>query len=326
MTACSMLNCGRSSLRQGLRAILRLGSDLPQIGDPMAQLGKKLFFSKALSGDKDVACATCHVPTLGGGDGLSLPIGVGAIDMELLGPGRTHPTGAPTVPRNAPTTFNIAMWDQVQFHDGRVESLGKSPQREGNDGMGIRTPDSPFGVADPTAGENLTIAQARFPVTSVEEMLGEVVEHGQPRDLVRTHLASRIGGYGVGLAELELNEWPEECRAVLPEGVAESEMITYDLISEAIGTYERSQVFVDTPWKAYVEGDDAALSPAAKRGALLFYQNAEQGGADCARCHGGDFFTDEQFYVLAIPRSVRVKTMARWVTMILAVSARPRPQ
>lgn len=32
------------------------------IASPEAQLGKLLFFSKALSGDRTVACASCHHP------------------------------------------------------------------------------------------------------------------------------------------------------------------------------------------------------------------------------------------------------------------------
>ena len=110
---------------QGLTGDPSLGRDLPSIDEPMAQLGKKLFFTKALSGDKDVACATCHIPSLGGGDELSVSIGVGAVDPEWLGPGRAHPSGGPTVPRNAPTTFNIAMWDSVLFMDGRRRKPGQ---------------------------------------------------------------------------------------------------------------------------------------------------------------------------------------------------------
>ncbi len=72
---------------QGLTGDPSLGRDLPSIEDPMAQLGKKMFFTKALGGDGDSACATCHVPTLGGGDGLALSIGVGADDPDLVGPG-----------------------------------------------------------------------------------------------------------------------------------------------------------------------------------------------------------------------------------------------
>ena len=129
----------------GLTGDPTTGRTLPSINDPKAQLGKKLFFTKGLGGDSDSACVTCHHPSLGGGDDLSLSIGVGAETPDLLGPGRFHDStaanydGGPTVPRNAPTTFNIAMWDQVLFHDGRVESLGKTVGANGDDGLGIRS-------------------------------------------------------------------------------------------------------------------------------------------------------------------------------------------
>ncbi len=72
-----------------------------------------------------------------------LSIGVGAETPDLLRswtfPFSSHAVGGefdggPTVPRNAPTTFNLAMWDQVLFHDGRVESLGKTAGANGDDG------------------------------------------------------------------------------------------------------------------------------------------------------------------------------------------------
>ena len=37
--------------------------------DAVPQLGRALFFSKTLSGDKDTACVSCHHPLLAGGDG-----------------------------------------------------------------------------------------------------------------------------------------------------------------------------------------------------------------------------------------------------------------
>jgi cytochrome c peroxidase len=139
-------------------------------------------------------------------------------------------------------------------------------------------------------------------VTSEEEMRGFVFEVGNGNDEVREHLAARIGGYGIGAGELEENSWQSECDAVFPEFGSDGIMITFDLITEAIGTYERSQVFVDTPWKAYIEGDRDAISLEAKEGALLFFRSVEQGGGGCASCHSGDFFTDEQYYALAIPQ------------------------
>ena len=272
---------------------------LPSINDPKAQLGMQLFFTKGMGGDSDSACVTCHHPSLGGGDNLSLSIGVGAEIPDLLGPGRFHNStatnydGGPTVPRNAPTTFNIAIWDQALFHDGRVESLGKTPGANGDDGLGIRTPDSDFGVADPNAGATLAAAQSRFPVTSAEEMRGFIFEADNSNDAVRTSLVDKLTDAG---------DWEAEFSAVFGDP-----MITYDRIAEAIAEYERSQIFVNSPWKAFLKGDKNAISESAKRGAVKFFTSIEAGGANCVSCHSGDFFTDEQYHVLATPQIGRGK-------------------
>ena len=274
------------------------GRTLPDINDPKARLGKKLFFSKGLGGDNDSACVTCHHPSLGGGDDLSLSIGVGAETPDLLGPGRFHGMaatgydGSPPVPRNAPTTFNIALWDQAMFHDGRVESIGKTAGKNGDDGSGIRTPDSAFGVADPDAGATLTAAQSRFPITSPEEMQGFIFQAGNTTAELRTALEEK----------LTLSGWGTHFAMAYSDG-----LVTHQRIAEAIGEYERSQVFVDSPWKAYVEGNNTAISESAKRGATLFFSSTADGGANCSSCHAGDFFTDEQYHVLATPQIGRGK-------------------
>ncbi|MEZ5582331.1 MAG: cytochrome c peroxidase [Candidatus Competibacteraceae bacterium] len=313
----------RITLDSELRALIRSASlsgdpsrnrTLPSIDDPLPQLGKLLFFTKALGGDQDSACVSCHHPVLGGGDDLPLPIGVGAEMPDLLGPGRLPSPlaegfdGGPTVPRNAPTTFNIALWDQVLFFDGRIESLGKTPRTNGDDGLGIRTPDTSFGIPDPEVGPTITDAQAFFPVASADEMRGFVFEAGNDNATVRAHLQARIGDYGIGTGELPVNFWLEQFLTAFndPAGTPEG-LITYRNIAQAIAEYQRSQLFVNTPWKAYVEGDDTAISRSAKRGAVLFLRPIDVGGAGCATCHSGDFFTDEQFYVLAIPQVGRGK-------------------
>jgi cytochrome c peroxidase len=297
---------------QGLTGDSSVGRDLPDIEDPLAQLGKKLFFTKALSGKQDSACVTCHHPALGGGDALPMSIGVGAYEPDLLGPGRIHPQG-PLVPRNAPTTFNVAMWDQFLFHDGRIESMGKTPGKSGNDGFGIRTPDQPFGYPDPDSGDTLAAAQARFPVTAEDEMRGFDfgTDNGntpKTRDeTTRERLAAIIGDCGTGQGTLSTNNWLSEFQTTFNSDECAETLITFENIIKAIEAYENSQVFVDTPWRAYVQGDDQAISDSAKRGAILFYTPVAQQGADCYACHSGDFFTDEQFYALAIPQIGRGK-------------------
>ena len=282
------------------------GRELPSIEDPVVQLGKKLFFSKTLGGDMDVACASCHLPTLGGGDGLPMSIGVGAPEPDLIGPGRTHPALTFTVPRNAPTTFNIALWDKVLFHDGRIESLGGAPGVNGADGKGIRTPDVTIGEVDPNAGANLAAAQSRFPTTSPEEMRGFAFAASQNNQYSRDQLATRLAGHSVDGLD-EGYDWRAAFEIAFGPAERAEGLITEQYIAEAIGEYERSQIFIETPWKAYVEGDLDALTDAAKRGAWIFFTPTDEGGANCARCHSGDFFTDEAFHVLAVPQIGRGK-------------------
>ena len=70
-----------------------------------AALGKLLFFDPLLSENNDMACATCHQPDLGFGDGQPVANG---------------PDGPLT--RNTPTLWNAA-YVQKLFWDGRMDSL-----------------------------------------------------------------------------------------------------------------------------------------------------------------------------------------------------------
>ena len=274
---------------------------LPNISDPLPSLGKQLFFSKSLGGDFDSACVSCHHPMLGGADALSLPVGVSAVDADLLGPGRVHQDAIPNVPRNSPTVFNVGIWDAGMFFDSRVESFGKEEQANGAV-SDIRTPDVAFGAADPDAGPNLPNAQARFPVTSHEEMRGEIFEAGGTNQQVRDHLAARLGGYGIGAGELPTNEWLAHFQSAFGSTADAESLINYDNVALALSEYERSMTFTDNPFARYVQGDLDALTDEQKRGAILFYTSADDGGANCSACHTGDKFTDELHHTVAFPQ------------------------
>ena len=68
-----------------------------------AELGKRLFFDKRLSGDAAISCATCHQPDKGFSDGLPLS--------------KAYPGSEGF--RNAPTLINAAL-KAAWFHDGRL--------------------------------------------------------------------------------------------------------------------------------------------------------------------------------------------------------------
>lgn len=72
--------------------------------------------------------------------------------------------------------------------------------------------------------------------------------------------------------------------------------VTQDTILTAIATYERTVVSGWAPFDRWVEGDAAAISPAAQRGFAVF-----TGKGGCAACHTGWNFTDNRFHDLGLP-------------------------
>jgi cytochrome c peroxidase len=72
--------------------------------------------------------------------------------------------------------------------------------------------------------------------------------------------------------------------------------ITPETIADALATYERTIVSADAPFDAWIEGDESAISDAAKRGFAIFNTKAR-----CALCHGGWLFTDDGFHDIGLP-------------------------
>ncbi len=273
---------------------------------PLPSLGRALFFSKQLSGDRDVACASCHHPLLGGSDGLSLAVGIGSHRPEVVGLGRlvdisadrdpkATMTGGPNVSRHSITTFNAALFARSMLWDGRVSLIGEK------DGTPLyRTPESTLrGSPDVEAHGDLLAVQARFPVVSFQEMRGFGEFYSLTAAEVRTRIAQRLR---------EHEGWIAAFRQAFrqPKATAE-EIITFDNIAAALSAFQRSQIFVRSPWRDYVRGDESALDPMEKEGARLFFSSPAEGGFGCASCHQGDFFTDESFHVAAFPQLGRGK-------------------
>src|SRR5687767_3248845 len=55
--------------------------EVPPLNPALTGLGRALFFDKILSGNRDVACATCHSPSARFGDGLALAVGTGGVEV-----------------------------------------------------------------------------------------------------------------------------------------------------------------------------------------------------------------------------------------------------
>ena len=249
------------------------------------ELSQLLFYDKVLSGNKNIACATCHHHDFNSTDGVSLGIGEGGTG---LGKQRSAGVGAnrilERVPRNAPGLWNLGHRDvHVMFHDGRVETSDDF-------GNGFRTPAwifLPKGLNSPLA------AQALFPMTSETEMAGQPGENAIAG-------AAYEGAHYV---------WPlvtERIRnidAYVPlfveafEHVKQTSDITIVEIANAIAAFEATEFQnFDSPFDKYLQGQEDALSAAQKRGMALFY-----GEAGCSGCHAGPLLSDQSFRALALP-------------------------
>jgi cytochrome c peroxidase len=256
----------------------------PDLNKDQVELGEKLFFDKILSGNRDLSCSGCHHPTLASSDRIPLSIGTRG---EGLGPTRLAVNGAARTPRHSLEIFNRGYQSvTAMFWDSRVEQLP--------DGSIV----APHEV--PTSVKTALAAQAMFPVLSREEMrgqAGDIGKEGAPNELallddddpevIWSALMTRV---------LSFERYVDLLAAAFP--AVPTNELNFGHVATAIAAYETSAfTLLNSPWDQYVAGDDEAIPDAAKRGALLFF-----GEANCVSCHSGNLFSDQKHYNIAAPQ------------------------
>jgi cytochrome c peroxidase len=258
---------------------------LPAQDPALVALGRALMFDKVLSGNRDVSCATCHAPASHSSDDLSLSIGTGGVGT---GTARGLGTARQFVSRNAQDLFNRGdPAFTAMFWDGRVAKEGAGFLTPAGDAL-------PSGLSGPLA------AQAMFPVFTRLEMRGhpgDLDRFGQPNELAALG-DEDFAGVWQGLMDrlLAIDGYVALFQAAYP-GVT-PDQLGFQHAANAIAAFE-TEAFASagSPFDHYVQGDNGALSPAAKRGANLFF-----GPAACSQCHRGPELTDQQFHNIAVPQ------------------------
>ncbi len=252
--------------------------------DQLARIGQLLFFDPILSGNRDVACATCHHPRHASGDGVSLGLGVGA---QGLGQAR-RPVGihaaSRRIPRNAPALWNLGARDvSVLFHDGRVEMDPETPGA-------VLTPQGPL---DYMALDSLLAAQALFPILAAEEMAGQTGENPIADAVAAERIHGDDGAWAMLAARIEA--LPEYDRA-FTQWRGTTGPVTIDEIANALAAFIEFEFRADqTPFDQYLR-EIAALSSEAGEGMRLFF-----GRANCASCHSGPLLSDQGFHAMGQP-------------------------
>ncbi len=197
----------------------------PLTADKIA-LGKLLFWDPILSGNRDVACATCHHPSNAYAESRELSIGVNGIGF-----GRSRrfqaPNSIPFVKRNSPTLVNVGFnginqaaeynpTNAPMFWDIRVRSLE---------------------------------TQALEPIKSFEEMRGDAY----PEDKAVETVVAR------------LNAIPEY-RALFGKAFGGRNAVNATNLGKAIASFGRSLISNNSPFDRYRRGEQSAMTAAQLEG------------------------------------------------------------
>jgi cytochrome c peroxidase len=235
---------------------------------PVEELGRLLFWDPILSGNRDVACASCHHPNFAWADGRALSLGTGSAG---LGPSRRDITGGaiPVVRRNSPTILNVVF-------NGLDGNSRRRRQRQQFDGSVASVDQANAPMFWDSRLRSLE-AQALEPIKAFEEMRGTAYPEEQALDTVVARLQA-IPEY-VNLFERAFG----------------SRAVTAERLGQAIGAFERTLIAMNSPFDKFRAGDTAALNERQRRGMELFDR------VGCDRCHEGVMFSDFDLNAEGVP-------------------------
>jgi cytochrome c peroxidase len=181
-------------------------------------LGRLLFWDPILSGQQDVACATCHHPDFGYAENLDLSIGAHGVG---LGAARAFAPGSPTrlVKRNSQTVLNTAF--------NGLSATGHSSPSEAPMFWDLRV----RGLE----------AQALEPIKALEEMRGDAYPEDRALSVVIARLAA-----------------VPEYRRRFEQAFGARNAVSEVNLGRALAAFERTLVTTNAPFDRYMRGDSAA--------------------------------------------------------------------
>jgi cytochrome c peroxidase len=226
--------------------------------------------------------------------GSSIGHAQSADDLAALKPEFRHPTEAAPEPEDNPSSPAKVRLGWALFQDRRLsgdQSLAcvdcHQPERDWQDGraraqgMGghtlrRRTPslfDTAWGETYFWDGRAPSLeAQSRIPIEASDEMNLKMV------DAIKR--LQDVGFY----------------QGMFAEAFPSDPKVSETNVARALAAFERTIASGTTPFDRWVEGQEDAIGPAAKRGFALF-----TGSANCATCHTGWRLTDDAFHDTGLP-------------------------
>ncbi len=257
-------------------------------------LGKILFWDEQLSSDNTMACGTCHLTEIGGADprpanhpGPDGLLGTADDIRGSRGVVRSDENNdyvedanfgfAPGETNRYAQTFMGGLWSPTQFWDGRANGTFVDPDT---------------GLVTIPAGGSLENQVLGPPLSDVE-----MAHESRDWDQITAKLAdvkplALATDLPIDMAVAIFNN-PDGYPALFQNAFGSSE-ITAQRIAFAIATYERTLVADQTPWDAFNNGQQNALTQNQLQG-LNFFANSV-----CSQCHQAPLFSDNQFHNIGL--------------------------
>lgn len=237
--ACTREQKPAGKKKQTIETIAVLGALPTDVADPTdnrttpekVDLGRLLFFDPVLSGNRDVACATCHQPDFGYAEFLETSIGVNG---RGVGSKRRflEPNDIPFVKRNSQSILNTAfngITNSGTYH------AASAPMFWDLRAKGLEE-------------------QALVPIKTLEEMRG----NGYTEDNIIGEVVRRVA---------EIKAYVTLFEKAFP---GEEQPVNAGNMAKAIASFERTLIGGNTRFDRYMRGDSAALSASEKDGLNLF--------------------------------------------------------
>ena len=194
------------------------------------ELGRLLFWDPILSGDKDVACATCHHPDFGYAESLDISVGVNGVG---LGSTRHFNQGnsIPFVQRNSQSVLNTAFngIDEQGDYDPQTAPMFWDLRAKGLE------------------------EQALMPILTYEEMRGDDYAEDEILDEVVARLKSI-----------------SEYQTLFAEAFSEQQAISSENLGKALAAFQRTLVATNSPYDRYIAGDLNAMTSRQIEGMRAF--------------------------------------------------------
>lgn len=238
------------------------------------ELGKLLFHETGIGLEANQpnlsveawSCASCHHAQAGFQANVPQGIGEGGMGFGVSGEGRIpnpgyNPLDMDIQPVRSPSALNVA-YQEVTLWNGQFGSFDQNIGTEAQWTPGTPKEENNLGYAGP---EIQAIAGLKVHRTRVD---------------------------------VEFCQQNPEYEALFMEsfpGLTPEETMTREHAGLAIAAYERTLLANQAPFQRWLRGDRGSMTESEKRGALLFF-----GEAECATCHNGPALARNEFHAIGM--------------------------